>query len=62
MKNIKYILILIIPLFIFGCNKKIVIPETKEVRVYWGKKEEIKLFLDSPSAKAERWLVEALGE
>lgn len=33
--------------------------ETKEV--WWGTKEEIKTFLDSPQAKARRWFIQALG-
>ena len=36
--------------------------ESKEVRSWWGSKEQICEFLNTPEAKAERWLVEALGE
>jgi len=37
-------------------NKK----ELKEISVWWGSKEEIKTFLDSPQAKSKRWMVQAL--
>lgn len=37
-------------------------PKTKEVKVWWGSREEIKTFLDSDKAKAERWFIQALGE
>jgi len=36
--------------------------EAKEQRVFWGNKNEVIGFLNSPQAKAERWIVEALGE
>lgn len=36
--------------------------EPKEVRVWWGSKEQIKTFLDSPQAQANRWVCEAIGE
>jgi len=57
----KLILISFICLTMIGCIKKSIVMEEKENRVFWGKKEEIKLFLDSPSARSERWLIEALG-
>ena len=45
-----------------SCSKIKQPTEAPELRVYWGDKQAIKDFLDSPSAKAERWVVEALGK
>ena len=33
-----------------------------KVAIWWGTKEEIKAFLDSPQAQANRWVVESIGE
>ena len=57
----KFILIGFISFIMIGCIKEPKVIEEKEVKIFWGKKEEIKLFLDSPNAKSERWLIEALG-
>ena len=44
-----------------GCLKTPAIV-TKETRVWWGNKEQVCEFLNTPEAKADRWLVQALGE
>jgi hypothetical protein len=31
-------------------------------QAWWGTKEEIKTFLDSPQAQAKRWYIESIGE
>ena len=36
--------------------------EAKELRSYWGNKEQCITFLNSPSAKSNRWLCEAIGD
>ena len=36
--------------------------EAEEKRVFWGNKMQVIDFLNSPSAKADRWIVEALGQ
>lgn len=36
--------------------------EAQEIRTWWGNKQEIVDFLNSPSAKADRWVCEAIGE
>jgi len=43
-----------------SCSKTV--PAIKEQKVFWGNKEEVKLFLDSDKAKAERWLTVAVEE
>lgn len=58
----KLLFISVICFTMIGCAKITKPIEVKEVRVYWGTKADIQLFLDSPQAKSERWLVEALGE
>ena len=58
----KILLLSFIIFTLIGCVKQKEVIEEKEVRVFWGRKEEIKIFLNSPTAKAERWLIEALGE
>jgi hypothetical protein len=35
-------------------------PETRELRSFWGTKQEIIDFLNSPQAMAKRWLIQAL--
>jgi len=37
-------------------------PKSIELRTYWGNKTEVIDFLNSDKAKAERWLVQAVGE
>ena len=60
----RLLCIAIISLSVSGCltSSKTLPKEAEEVRVYWGSKEECINFLGSPSAKAERWLCEALGK
>jgi len=63
--NLPIVLLLLISsclICVSGCKTSPATNEIKEIRVWWGNKEEIKIFLDSPQAKAKRWLVEALGE
>ena len=46
-----------------GCLKTAQAPtEPKAIRVWWGNKEDIKNFMDSPSAQSLRWVVEAVGD
>ena len=50
-------------LFIQGCatTKPQSTPTySGEKIVWWGTKAEVKAFLDSPEAKAERWRIESL--
>ena len=42
-----------------GCSRT---KKAIEIKAWWGSKEEIKSFLDSDKAKAERWFIQALGE
>lgn len=51
-------------LFVPGCvgiNQNVNKAPTA-VAVWWGTKEEIKIFLDSPQAQANRWMIESIGE
>ena len=59
------ILLALASIFIIsGCQtqKQPVPVVIKEQRVFWGNKDEIKIFLDSPKAQSERWFVQALGD
>jgi len=38
------------------------ISKPKEQRTFWGTKQEVIEFLNSPNAQSNRWLVEALGD
>lgn len=40
----------------------IVNKQPEAIRVWWGNKDEIKDFLDSPQAQSSRWVIEAIGE
>jgi len=53
--------LLIISLLTLGSGCKTV-PQNKEIRAWWGSKEEVCQFLQKPEAKASRWMVQALGE
>jgi hypothetical protein len=53
------LLLMISSSIIMGCAKTPRIVNS-EVTVWWGNKEQIKAFLDSPQAQAERWIVQAL--
>ena len=53
-------LFLICGMSITGCLRTQ--PKVKETRVWWGSREEVCSFLNSPEAKSERWFVQALGE
>lgn len=46
--------------FVNGCRTSQT--KVKDIRIWWGNKEEIKTFLDSDNAKAKKWFIEALGE
>ena len=55
----KKLIILVMCLIVgTGCLKT----PPKELKVWWGSKEEIKLFLDRPEAKADKWLIQSIGE
>ena len=61
--RIPIVLILSLMILFSGCQtQKPTIPIVKEQRVYWGNKEEVKTFLDSPKAMAERWFIQAVGD
>ena len=43
---------------LIGCLRT----QPKELNYWWGSKQEIKEFLDKPEAKAEKWLIQSIGE
>ena len=50
-------------LSISGCvTHQTPVKEPAEIRMWWGDKESINSFLESPNAKAKKWLLEAIGE
>jgi hypothetical protein len=62
--NKKLIVLMTFVLLTFsGCSTLMPpkMPVIQEKKVWWGTKAEIKAFLDSPNAKAERWFIESLG-
>jgi len=62
-KNLNGYFLLILSLCVLtGCARTKPKINDPEIRAYWGDKTQIATFLDSPSAKSERWLIEALGE
>jgi len=65
MKKIFIACIFAFTLSVSGCsllNHGVVPTSSKDIKAWWGTKAEIKIFLDSPDAKAERWFIQSLGE
>jgi hypothetical protein len=64
MKKIFIVCVLAFTILLPGCgvfNHSNVPIAPKPVQVWWGTKQEIKTFLDSPEAQAKRWIVESIG-
>ena len=48
---------------LIGCSKTVpTAKQPKAIRVWWGTKEQIVSFLETPEAQSERWIVEAIGD
>lgn len=64
MKKRLILTVTFLMLFLPGCvtANKTVDKTPAKVSIWWGTKEEIKTFLDSPSAQAKRWVVESIGD
>ena len=43
-----------------GCLKTKQPKQAEAINVWWGSREEIKAFLDSPNAQANDWVIRAL--